>query len=440
MKQARSLECTVICCVLIATIPGFGASDWQSGPWQIVISSNGSSGSSFCPLEYPGGTKIGNALAVHYQLQSTNVPQLWVFLTDGFLRQTSPESQFLTSYRLFRYFSSGDEDRDRLTASRLSVLGTNTMGELQIEALYDNDSSSGDHFHVAGNIILEKPNMLQSTLRAEITVSNASGRAVTPAWQGHRALAEQWELFSVSSMYVADNLTGGLPSWYNTLDPNHRYVGITNDASYLNDGYSLNGTSNVSTHDVKVIIASNTTVSLNHGTNLCPVVTVPAYLWYTQLVMRAQAASDLFVQHAYRSSRNHHVEVGMCSGLSSMATNLKWSVTYDRSDANMVDGDNVQIKLGMDDFLDSWPTDAIQTVNLRLTAGNTRPAITALSVPAGNNLTIGWTTEPGERYNLQSTPTLDGTWSNIAVNVTGPALGPVPLTPGFLRITETNAP
>jgi len=94
----------------------------------------------------------------------------------------------------------------------------------------------------------------------------------------------------------------------------------------------------------------------------------------------------------------------------------------------------------MDDFLNTWPADAVQTVNLRFVAGNTRPVITSLSVPATDSLTIGWTIEPGESYNLQHASTLDGTWTNAATVVTGPSLGPLTVPPGFLRIAETHAP
>jgi hypothetical protein len=418
----------------------FGALDWSAGPWGVVIESNGTPGSVFCPVDYPGGTKTGNALAVYYQLQPTNVPQLWVFLTDGFWRQTSAESQFLTSYRLFRYFSSGDQNCDRLAAVGFRVLGTNDAGELEIETAYSNNATAGDQFRVTGTIVLEKPDALQSGMRAEITVSNASGRAVTPFWQGHRDLAEQWEVFGVSSMYVADNLTGGLPAWYNALDPAHHYVGVTNDASYLNDGYSVNGAIYVSAHDAKYIVASNATVALNHDTNLCPVVIVPDYEWYSELVMRRQVASELLVQHAYRSARNHRVQVTACSGLTSIATNLKWAATYYREDTNMVDGDNVQVKLGMDDFLNAWPADAVQRISLRLRTGDSPPAITSLSVAPAGNVTIGWTTEPGERYALDYAAVLGGTWSNVTANAAGPILGPLSVSPGFLRIVETNAP
>jgi hypothetical protein len=88
------------------------------------------------------------------------------------------------------------------------------------------------------------------------------------------------------------------------------------------------------------------------------------------LVLRGQPATNIQIQHAYESSRNHCIQILSCSGLTAAATNLKWSATYNRDDANMMDGDNVQVKLGMDDFLDAWPADGVQTIHLRMVAGN----------------------------------------------------------------------
>ena len=427
--------------VVLATSPAaFAAFDWQAGPWGVVVSTNGTPGSTSCPVDYPGGTETGNALAVHYAFTPTNLPQLWVFLTDGFWRQTSAESEFLTSYRLFRYHSSGNQDCDRLSAVRFEVLGTNTAGELELATLYDNDSSSGDSFCVSARVVLERPDALQGAMRAEIIVSNASGRAVAPFWQGHRDLAEQWELLGLSSMYVADNLTGGLPDWYDALDPTHRYVGTTNDATYLNDGYSINGATNVATHDVKHIVASNRTVSLDHDTNLCPVVTVPGYPWYGELVMRGQVAHELRMQHAHRSARNHCVQLLGCAGLTADRSDLRWAATYNRSDTNLVDGDNVQVKLGMDDRLDAWPEDGVQALSLRLTTGNARPSITSFTLSQSGDATIGWLTEPGERYGMEHAVAMGQAWSNVVQDVAGPTLGPLPIPPGFLRIVEAGGP
>ncbi|MBU1695060.1 MAG: hypothetical protein KJ726_07560 [Verrucomicrobia bacterium] len=431
----------IVAGLALAVAPvAFGDYDWSSGPWEIVVTNRGTFGSPSCPIAFPGGVDTGNVLEVYYKVAPPHTPQLWAFLTDGFWRQTSQESEFLTSYRLFRYFSPTNADRDRLTALSMTVVGTNAAGELLIRAQYSNDDGTNSMFRIDSEITLESPSLLQAAMRADIIISNATGHAVVPYDILHRVLAEQWVLLAVSSMHVISNLTGGLPPWYDDLDPGHLYVGITNNADFMDDGYSLNSGTNVSTHDVKYILVSNMTVALDHDTNACPLVLVPGYEWQDKLVMLDQVSTELLAQHEYRSARNHRIEVRACSGLTSVATNLKWSVEYNRNDPNMVDGDNVQIRLGMDDFLDVWPDGSVQVVNVRMETGNTRPAMTSLSVPAPEALTLGWTTEPGEKYTVSHAPTLDGIWSNVATDVPGPFFGPAAVPPGFLRLAETNAP
>ncbi|MBP7828682.1 MAG: hypothetical protein KA248_02055 [Kiritimatiellae bacterium] len=419
----------------------WGAYDWTNGPWGVLVDLGGAAGSPLCRVEFPGGgAQTGNAVAVHYQFTPVHAPQLWALLTDGFWRQTSQESELLTSYRLFRYFGSGNENCDRLAATGMKVLGTNAAGELEIETAYENHSASGDRFDVTGRATLEAPDLLRTAMRAALTVSNASGRAVVPHNETHRLFGEQWELFGASSMHVVTNLTHGLPSWYDLLDPLHRYVGVTNNADFLDDGYSVNSGKTVSTHDVKYIVASGAVVGLDYDTNVCPIVYDPGYLWYSQMVLRAHVSPDVRLQHAYRSARNHRIELVSCDGLTAEPTNLKWTVDYDRKDTNMVDGDNVQVKLGLDDFLPFWPDGGVQVVRVRMETGNTPPAVTRLSVPSPDAVTLEWTAEPGERYNLQHAPAPDGTWSNVIVDVAGPALGPLPVPAGMLRLSETNNP
>lgn len=96
-------------------------------------------------------------------------------------------------------------------------------------------------------------------------------------------------------------------------------------------------------------------VSLDHDPAACPVVAVPGLEWYTQLVMHEVSSDVVRVQHAYRSERNHRVEVLGCAGLVSDPAAPTWAATYNRQDSNLVDGDNVQVKLGMDAALDAWP-------------------------------------------------------------------------------------
>ena len=415
------------------------AFDWSDGTWGVVVAANGTPGSASCTMNFPGGAKAGNALTVHHASSPTDWPQQWVFLTDGFWRQTSPQAPFLTSYRLFRYYSSANTDEDRLLGLNFRVLGTNAEGELEIETVYSNNSATaGDLFAVYARITIEKPTALQSTLRAELVVSNATGRAVSPLWQGHRELAEQWELFGISSMYVADDFSGGIPAWYTALDPAHSRVGNVGDADVLNDGYSLNGGLEVSTHDAKRIVAGSTVVSLDHDPAACPVVVIPGLEWYTQLVLRGVSADEVRVQHAYRSERNHRVEVLGCTGLVSDPVALTWAATYNRDDANLVDGDNVQIKLGMDEALNAWSAGGVQTLQLRVTAGNTPPRILALWQPAQDRLSLDWETEPGEHYQVDHAPAPDGLWTSLQSNATPPVL----LTPGpgleVLRVQEVQ--
>jgi hypothetical protein len=435
-RRLTLLALASICMGPAITAPAF---DWTDGTWGVVVTTNGTPGSVSCAMNFPGGTKSGNALEVYHAASPTDWPQRWVFLTDGFWRQTSPQAPFLTSYRLFRYYSSANTDEDRLIGLNFRVLGTNAEGELEIETAYSNNSAAaGDLFSITARVTLENPTALQSAMRADLVVSNATGRAVSPWWQGHRELAEQWVLFGISSMYVADDFSGGIPAWYTTLDPAHERVGTIDDANPLNDGYSLNGDLEVSTHDAKRIVAGSAVVSLDHDTAACPIVVVPGLEWYTQLVMRGVTADELRVQHAYRSERNHRVEVLACSGLVSDPGELAWAATYNREDPNLVDGDNIQIKLGMDTVLDAWPTGGVQTLRLRLTTGNTPPRIHALLQPAPDQLSLDWETEPGERYHVDHAPTPAGPWTSLETNATPPVLFTLGAGMGFFKVQEIH--
>lgn len=415
--------------------------DWTDGMWGILVSTNGAAGTPSCPVYFPGGNKTGNVIAIHFALQPTNIPQTHALLTDGFIRQASPQAPFLTSYRLFRYFGSNDADQDQPKGVQFHVFGTNVAGELQILAVYSNNTTSGsDSFRITVDVTIERPDALSASMRLDVAISNASGHAVAPFWQGHRDLSEQWVPFSVSSMYVADNLTGGLPTWYTTLDPGLLFVGITNDASFLNDGHSVNGNISVSTHDAKYIVASTTLVALAHGTNECPISFPPGYLWYSQLVMRSISASNVLVQHAYRSERNHRIEVLACSGLVTNPADLKWATTFNRGDGNMVDGDNVQVKLGMNEAVNIWPGGAVQTLRLRVTAGNTRPSISSIAGSSNGVFQITWTTEPGELYRVDVAGHPSDPWSNALDDAATPASITTHTSSTTIRIAETNGP
>ena len=364
--------------------------DWSSGNWGVKITNFGSPGSPQIHVDLPGGSnKLGNALEVYYAFSGIDVPEIAVFLTDGFWRQVTHGGTWGTSERLFRYHASNDQDCDNSIANHFQVVGVNADGNLSLKMDYDNDSTAGDRFDVHADVWMVPPSQFSTTADISITVTNASGRDVVPYWDGHRQLAEQWELFGMSSMYVADNLTGGLPGWYDGLDPTHRYVGITTDGNYLNDGYSVNSGVYVSTHDVKRLVAGTSVVNMDHNEAACPVVVVPGYDWYKELVMLDQSVTQISLAHQYDSIRNHQVNLIQASGITSNLNDLKWAATYNRNDTNMVDGDNVQVKIGLDDFLNVWPNGASQTILLRVTAGKS-PEITVEGM--GQNIADGDTT------------------------------------------------
>ena len=211
----------------------------------------------------------------------------------------------------------------------------NPDNKLNINLVYQNKkTTSTDKFLITSSVVLNPPSYRNTSMKAEMTVTNISGYDVVPSWDGHRELAEQWELFGISSMHVADNLTGTLPSWYDDLDPDHNYVGVTNDHDYMNDGYSVNGLLYVSTHDVKTIIAGLKSIDLDHDT--CPHVNVPNYSWYKELVLLDQVADCVKCKHLYQPKRSHFIELISCDGITKKKENLKWAANYNRNDTNMV--------------------------------------------------------------------------------------------------------
>jgi hypothetical protein len=371
MRDVRKNLFAPVCTLLLLWISvapsGSNGFDWSEGNWGIQVTNTGTPGSSPCTVYYPGGSKSGNALMVYYRVSDTDTPQFWVFLTDGFWRQVAYGNPFGTSFRVFQYYSSGDDHCDRASATSFHVMGTVAGNRLEIQLNYENNAPAGDRFEISAGVFLQPPSRATTAMEASLTVTNVTGHDITPYWDGHRELAEQWVLFGVSSMYVADNLTDEIPAWYDLLDPGHDYVGITNDSDYLNDGFSQNGQIHVSTHDVKYVVAGSTKVSFDH--EACPYIIVPGYSWYEELVMLDQVSRRIGLKHRYASGRNHLVELRHCSGMTSETSNLKWSVTYNRNDANLVDGDNIQVKLGMDDFLNTWPDGVSQTIQLRMRTG-----------------------------------------------------------------------
>ena len=391
--------------VFILLAPRTFAADWQVGDWRIDISGTGTPGSGNAPVYYPGGMKYGNALMVYHRTEGDHFPQMWVFLSDGFFRQVSPSNTFGTSYRLFRYWSSAGEACENPRAEAFTVVGTNENDELEIRLLYTNNAVSGDRFNVSATVWLEPPRAAQAAMRMDVAVTNASGRAVPPATPMHRALGNQWTLLAISSMYVADHLSGGLPDWYDDLDPLHRYTGALYDGDFFNDGFSQNGRFRVSTHDIRDISFQQKDIRLAHDAETCPYVSVPDYGWYTDLVALYETSTSVRVAHAYDSAKTHELVLSECSGLVSDLNAMNWAASYYRQDANMVDGDNIQVKLSLDNAIETWPVNGVQRVSLRFTAGTTNAAVVQYPcavriLPDNTNLTdlAEWRTNGDSPY------------------------------------------
>ncbi|MDD4734756.1 MAG: hypothetical protein PHP44_01475 [Kiritimatiellae bacterium] len=351
------------------------ATDWQAGDWRIDISGTGTPGTGNCPIYYPGGMKYGNALMVYHQVSPGHFPQMWVFLTDGFFRQVSPSNTFGTSYRMFRYWSSTGQACENSRAVSFTVDGVNEQNELEVRLSYTNNALCGDRFNITATAFLEPAVGSQSAMRMDVMVTNASGRAVTPSVAMHPALANQWSVLGISSMYVADNLSGGLPDWYDDMDASHRYVGSLYDGNFFNDGFSQNGQFEVSTHDIRDITFNNKTIQLSHDTGICPPISIPDYSWYGDLVAMYETSTFVRVEHAYDSAKTHELTLSACNGLISNLPDMNWVATFYRYDGNMVDGDNVQVKLSLDSAINAWPSGGVQSVSLRLTAGTTNPIV-----------------------------------------------------------------
>jgi hypothetical protein len=348
---------------------------WTEGRWGIDIAGSGTPGSSTCLMVYPGGSRYGNALMVYYEVEQGFAPQMWVFLTDGFFRQVSPSNTFGTSYRMFSYWSSAGEMCDVSTAVTFRVVGVTAQDELEVELQYRNTAECGDDFSVAATAFLEPPDGAQAAMRLDLAVKNESGREVTPHAAIHRALSEQWNLVGISSMYVADDFCAGLPEWYDSMDPTHRYVGTYTDGSFFNDGFSQNGQFEVSPHDISSMFFSGRQVKLDHSTDSCPPIYVSGYSWYGDLVVLHETSDFVRVEHSYDSGKTHEVRVSACSGLVTSVESVCWAATFNRYDGNMVDGDNIQIKLSMNEAVDGWPSGASQYLSARFTAGVTNPVV-----------------------------------------------------------------
>jgi hypothetical protein len=370
-RKLPTLTCLLTACLMHATRVE-AAFNWEQGDWGVQISTNGQAGSPVMAITFPGGSASGNALEVYHKNSAIDWPQRWVFLTQGTWRQVAPDSEFLSSYHLLRFYTSTDQAFEDPSATSIQVIGVTAKNQLHLRLDYRSEHlPSGDAFMISAELFLDPPTSVTTAMEADIAVTNVSGRAVVPyADNFHGKLRQQWRLFSVDSMYVADNLTETFPAWYDALDPAHNYVGTIGNTSYLDDGHSVNGNIPVSMHDAKFIVAGTTEVALDHA---IPSVVVPGFEWYPELVLMDVASDSIGVLHGYDPRRNHHVELLEASGITHNLSNLTWCSTFNRNDTNMVDGDNVRVQLSLDTFLASgsgiWANGANQRFKLRLSVG-----------------------------------------------------------------------
>jgi len=361
--------------------------DWQCGPWGIKVTPYGTDGSEYIKMNWPGGGELGNALQVYYAIPGADTPQLWAFLTDGVWRQVARGRPFATSYRLFHYYSSDDQAQDNPVGVQFDTVEVTACNELNIVMSYTNNACSGDSFTIDAEVLLDAPDVNQTSMTTSLTVTNVTGIDVVPHvanGQTHRALSEQWKIFGISSMYVVDDFSCGIPAWYDLLDGGGEYIGTIDidDGDLLNDGFSVLNQTDVSTHDTKHVRIDNDLVTLDHDENLLPNADISCIPDHDMIISK-QAGTRISLHHLHDPARDHRVRLLQAEGLTTDLDQLKWSASYDRDDANLFDGDNIEIMLGLDDMVDTWPAGEAQTLELWLATG-TPPA--ALTVEQGWNL------------------------------------------------------
>ncbi len=361
-----------------------GVDDWCSGPWRanVVMLDESNLPAMQITLRNPQDATdskdiLGNGLEIYHETNSEEAPLTQVFLTNGFSRPTSQGGSLLSSLHGFQFFSSANNHIDEPVATRIELMGVTAEGYLQVQTeLLAEDATAGDSFTVTNEYELHQPTSLNTITDVTVQIANTSGRDVMPAagidGELHRALSEQWVPISFNSMFVSQDWESvtTLPDWYTTLDPNGDYVNEEkiNNGDPLDDGRSVNGNIDVSTHDVAFIDTEVGTTTLDHET-LQPI-EVPNFEFFEDLVVYREQSDFVQLRHAHDAARNQHVEITDISGLVDTADGFKWSVIYDRDDANLVDGDNIQVRLTMDEMLGAWPMDAVQSLSFRVTSGD----------------------------------------------------------------------
>lgn len=353
----------------VALCGSSSAAEVALGKWCIVVSNNGNAGLPPALVVFPGGsTQMGNAVEIFYALSDTHVPLSRVMLTDGFFRQASPSGPLTTSFRGFDFVSSADVRVPVPTVSLIQIGGLTRDGSLRVKSVAQSqDSISGEKFDIIVAYRLFPPGVSQTVTKLRQTVTNSSGWAVRPFWRGHLDLDETFRLFALSSMHVAIDYSAGLPAWYDSLDPEHAYVGDL-AGSPGQHAYSVNGSILVFPHDTARLRAANLDITLAHEVAALPPVILPAYPWFRDFVFYRHHSPWLVSRHAFESARDHRAQILSSGGLLQFGQ-LSWTCRFDRDDQNNVDGDNVTVSLGGGGHIESWPDRASQRLSLRLISG-----------------------------------------------------------------------
>lgn len=358
----------------------------QFGNWRIVGQANDPANGPAVTATLPAGTPVsgganlqGNVFAVHYAYTTApalHAPLIVAMQANGFVRQEADTAGLYTSFRHFAYYSSGngvtDKSMDESILQTISVVGLE--GEaLKIVAVYRNhDVVSGDDFQITVDYRLQPPTAFLATTEMDITITNQSGRAVVPFWDGHIRAQEQWRLLGISTMYVADNFDAQIPSWLPDIAGSNQYINFPGlgDGNLLNDGRSVklaNAGENpaVSTHDTKSVSFDSAQFNLEHG--------LP-YLdrgdgTNAKLVLAGQHARQATARHLYDPMRTQRAEIVSASGLVNDPLLFNWSLVYNQTDTSLTDGDNVQLRAGFDEQILVWPAGGVQRLTVRLESG-----------------------------------------------------------------------
>ncbi|MBC8350921.1 MAG: hypothetical protein H8E66_02980 [Planctomycetes bacterium] len=358
--------------------------DWCDGRWRAVVREIDEDNLPVIDmvLSYPSDVANpdsshvnlrGNVLEIYYETDTGDRPITQVLLTNGFIRPASESGPLTTSVRGLQFYSSDDRHIDEPQVQQLRLLGITEDGRLHVQTTQvAEDAAVGERFEITTDHYLHPPNAEEAVTDVDVTITNASGKAVDSSGGTgdlHRALSEQFVPLAINSMFVARDFEAFdvLPDWYLAIDPNEDFIGNRSNGDPLDDGRTQKGNMEfVPTHDTARVELQGTTLDLSHDMQN---VLVPGYEWFPDMAMYRGPSNWMHAKHAYDNARNHLIQVTAVGGLVDSVDDLTWSVIYDNDDAELVDGDNVQIRLTLGQTITTWPDAATLTLSYTLTSG-----------------------------------------------------------------------